>query len=201
MVTDAELIKKYDEYYAKDKSKWAIEERDRLAFETIVEYVPEPKEILDVGMGNGHTIYYFSKRLPHTKFYGIDLSTVAVELAQKKVPDAQLEVAFLTEYKTRKKFDVIICLGTAEHFRELEENLACMKSLLRKDGICYVEIPNNLAYDKGEHIFRQLRGGSRQYEWHLPKEAWEKLFTQTGFEIIKFYKRDKAQWEFTWILR
>lgn len=200
MITDAELIKKYDEYYTTDKGKWAVVERDKLAYEAVKQFVPEPLEILDVGCGNGHTLEYFKKRHSPAKLYGIDLSQVAVDLCTQKLPDGVFDAVFLTEYSTRKKFQVIICLGSAEHFRELEENLKKMKSLLKKDGVCYVEIPNNLSYDKGEHTFRQLRGGSRQYEWHLSKEEWEAKFIEAGFEIKKFYRRNRPQWEFCWIL-
>ena len=201
MVTDAELIKKYDEYYSKDKGKWAIVDRDKLAYDTVVKYVPEPVEVLDIGCGNGHSLEYFQKRHAAAKMYGIDLSEVAINLAKEKLPEASLEVAFLQEYTPRKKFQVIVCLGTAEHFTQLPEDLKRMKGLLKKGGVCYVEIPNNLAYDKGEHNFRQLSGGSRQYEWHLSKEEWEEKLIAAGFEIVKFYRRNKPQWEFCWVLR
>lgn len=201
MVTDAELIKKYDDYYTRDKGKWSIVDRDRLAYDTVAEYIPEPTEILDVGCGNGHTLEYFQKRHAAAKMYGIDLSEVAINLAKEKLPEASLEVAFLQEYTPRKKFQVIVCLGTAEHFTQLPEDLKRMKGLLKKDGVCYVEIPNNLAYDNGAHNFRQLRGGSRQYEWHLSKEEWEEKLIGAGFEIVKFYRRNKPQWEFCWVLR
>lgn len=200
MVTDAELIKKYDDYYNRDKGKWSIVERDQLAYDTVAEYIPEPTEILDVGCGNGHTLEYFQKRHAAAKMYGIDLSQVAIDIAKAKVVDGKLEAAFLAEYTPRRKFQVIVCLGSAEHFTQLEDDLKKMKSLLKKDGVCYVEIPNNLSYDEGEHTFRQLRGGSRQYEWHLSKEEWEAKFIEAGFEIKKFYRRNKPQWEFCWVL-
>lgn len=200
MVTDAELIKKYDDYYTRDKGKWSIVERDQLAYDTVAEYIPEPTEILDVGCGNGHTLEYFQQRHAAPKMYGIDLSQVAIDIAKAKVVDGKLEAAFLAEYTPRRKFQVIVCLGSAEHFTQLEDDLKKMKSLLKKDGVCYVEIPNNLSYDEGEHTFRQLRGGSRQYEWHLSKEEWEAKFIEAGFEIKRFYKRDKPQWEFCWVL-
>lgn len=200
MVTDAELIKKYDDYYTRDKGKWSIVERDQLAYDTVIEYVAEPTEILDVGCGNGHTLEYFQKRHAAAKMYGIDLSQVAIDIAKAKVVDGKLEAAFLAEYTPRRKFQVIVCLGSAEHFTQLEDDLKKMKSLLKKDGVCYVEIPNNLSYDEGEHTFRQLRGGSRQYEWHLSKEEWEAKFTEAGFEIKKFYRRERPQWEFCWVL-
>jgi len=200
MVTNAELIKKYDEYYTKNKDKWSSDDRNRLAYDTVAEYIPEPTEILDVGCGNGHTLEYFQKRHAAAKMYGIDLSQVAIDIAKAKVVDGKLEATFLAEYTPRRKFQVIVCLGSAEHFTDLEGDLKKMKSLLKKGGVCYVEIPNNLAYDDGEHTFRQLGCGSRQFEWHLSKEEWEAKLIEAGFEIVKFYRRNKPQWEFCWVL-
>lgn len=201
MITDAELIKQYDARYASDKGKWAIPERDQLAFDTVMEYVPEPLEILDVGCGQGHTMEYFQKHGCEAAMYGIDLSQVAIDLAKKNVKNGQFEAEFLTEYRTRKKFEVIICLGTAEHFRELDENLKRMKSLLKKDGVVYMEIPNNLKYSPGKHEFRQLQSGSRQYEHHLSQSEWEQKFKDAGFVIVNFYNRNRPAWQFCWVLK
>ena len=200
MITDAELIKKYDEYYARDKNKWSLVDRDKLAYDTLVKYVPEMSEVLDVGCGNGHTLEYFHQHQSQAKLYGIDLSQVAIDLCAKKMPEGDFKAAFLTEYAPGKKFQIIVCLGSAEHFTQLEDDLKKMKSLLKPGGLCYVEIPNNLAYDDGEHTFRQLGCGSRQYEWHLSREEWEAKIIEAGFEIKKFYRRDRPQWEFCWVL-
>ena len=200
MVTDTELIKQYDGYYTRDKGKWSIPERDKLAYEAILEFIPEPLEVLDVGCGNGHTLAYFKAQGSLAKLYGIDLSQVAIDIAKAKLPEASLTAGFFTEYDSRKRFQVIVCLGSAEHFTDLQVNLKKMKSLLKKEGICYIEIPNNLAYDVGKHDYRQLRSGSRQYEWHLDKDEWEVQFVEAGFEVKKFYRRNRPQWEFCWVL-
>lgn len=200
MVSDAELIKQYDAYYSRDKGKWSIPERDKLAYEAVSEFIPEPAEVLDVGCGNGHTLAYFKEQGCPAKLYGIDISQVAIDIAEAKLPEANLTAEFLTEFNPRKKFQVIVCLGSAEHFTDLQANLKKMKSLLKKEGICYMETPNNLSYDAGKHDYRQLRSGSRQYEWHLDKGEWEAQFAEAGFEVKQFYRRDKPQWEFGWVL-
>lgn len=200
MITDAELIAKYDEYYTKNKDKWSSVDRNRLAYDALEKYVPVMAEVLDVGCGNGHTLDYFRQRQGQVKLYGIDLSQVAIDLCAKKMPEGNFQAAFLAEYDPGKKFQTIVCLGSAEHFTDLEGDLKKMKSLLSEGGVCYMEIPNNLAYDDGEHTFRQLGCGSRQFEWHLSKEEWEAKLIEAGFEIVKFYRRNKPQWEFCWVL-
>jgi len=195
-----DLIEKYDAYYLQNKNKWAMSERDKLAFETLAGYKPKPAEILDIGCGNGHTLEYFALRHSPAKLYGIDISPVAIEIAQSKGMGAVLEAVFLLDYKTNKKFEVIVCLGTAEHFEDLVPHLSKVKSLLKKGGLCYMEVPHNLIYSKGEHTYRQLQTGSRQWEWHLEQEEWEAKFIEAGFSVKKFYRRNKPQWEFCWLL-
>lgn len=194
------LIKMYDQYYTKDSRKWSNSERNRLAFETTSHYCPEPAEILDIGCGIGHTLAYYQTRHCKAKMYGIDLSPVAIELAKQQVADGNFQATFIGDYSSRKKFEVILCMGSAEHFENLVPDLKKLKSLLKKDGIAYIEVPNNLLYSKGEHAFRQLRTGSRQWEWHLSKTEWEDRFAEAGLAIKKFYRRNRPQWEFCWIL-
>jgi len=202
VVSKEDLVKKYDEYYAKDKGKWSVPERNKLAYDAVKRLKESPAEILDIGCGNGHTLEYFHEKYPDAKLYGLDLSPKAIEIAKEKLPDdATFYTEFLTDLSARKKFDLILCLGTAEHFEDLSENLAKVKSLLKKDGIAYFEMPNNLAYDYGLHNFRQLRSGSRQYEWHLNRKEWNDQLTQAGFEIVKEITHARPQWQFAWILR
>lgn len=195
-------IADYDKRYRKNPRKWEMPERDALAVEVIKAHAPQPKKILDIGCGNGHTLERFAKAFPDAELYGIDLSTVAVNLAKGRVPKADISAVLLSEFaKTRKRFDVISLLGTAEHFRKLEKELSTVKKLLTVEGIVYMELPYNLAYSVGAKGFRQLSVGSRQWEWHFDKADWENVFKTSGFEIVEYQKGPIPQFGFIWVLR
>jgi len=200
MNTDAEMIQEYNDWYKRNPEKWSIEVRDRIAYDVISEHVKEPVDILDVGCGNGHTLLYLSKKFPNAKMYGLDISGEALKLVKAKLPDATTYEDFIETFATKKRFHVIVNEGTAEHFRDLHEGLKAMKNLLKKDGIIYLEAPNNLAYSKGKHEYRRLEGGSRQYEWHLDRKEWEAVFKAVGLKVVKRYGFPKPQWGFVWVL-
>lgn len=199
-VTIDELIEMYNNYFASDKGKWASADRNRLAYDAVAFEIPEQAEILDIGCGNGHTLEYFKVRHSKAKLYGLDLSPVAIEIAQNKLPEAEFYATDLLEFTSRKKWQIILCMGSLEHLLDPDAGLAKIKSLLKKDGIVYMELPDNLSYSAGKHEYRQLRSGSRQYEWHLSREEWEAKFEAAGFVIRRSFTNARPQWRFGWIL-
>jgi len=68
--------------------------------------------MLDIGCGSGHTIEKFSSSWPETKMYGIDLSSIAVGIAQKRVPNARFSVSSLENLSFREKFEVVTASGS-----------------------------------------------------------------------------------------
>lgn len=196
------LIKEYDDHFKEDPQKWTAEERDEFAFKALSTVVTKaPENILDIGCGNGHTLEYFLRFWPKTKMVGLDLSTVGLEVAAKAVPNGIFQAGFLSDFKTEERFEVILNMGTAEHFEHLNSNLKILKSLLAKGGYCYFEAPNNLRYSSGEHSYRRLKTGSKQMEWHLNSQEWEKIIKEVGFTIVRRFQGRKPYWEFIWLLR
>lgn len=199
----AKIVKEYDDRFKKKPNKWTNDERNEMCYQTIARFNTEPKSIFDVGCGNGHTLAYLADKFPNTKFFGLDPSQEALNLAHKNCSKAELHRAFLDDFVTNKKFDVVVNLGTAEHFEELLPNLKLIRNLVSDEGFCYFEAPHNLEYDFGDgsHSYRRLDYGSRQVEWHLDRAEWEDYLTQAGFVITEQISGAKPQWEFIWILK
>ncbi len=184
----------YDDVYTKDPDKWISEDRDEFMYDALCATVPEPTSLLDYGCGNGHTLQYLSKRWPKTDFYGYDISTVAIEIAQKKV-----EATF--NRMNDIKFDIITIMGVAEHFEDFSE-LKKLKDCLAPCGVIYIEVPNCFSYsDTKNEGFRQTYAGSGQMEWHLRRSSWRKIIKDNGFEIVKPLSGGRPAWEFVWIIK
>ena len=203
-ITNNDLIKKYDDYYTENPNKWDTVDRDRFCFDVMSKY--DIGNILDVGCGNGHLLKYF-KENAGVECAGVDMSPVACELARKKVPSADIRCGVLSEVDFGSLFDAVVLLGVIEHL-DMEDvghtkSLADIRALMKPDGVLYIEAPNCIAYPKSEHHegFRQLNQGSRQFEWHLLRPTWEKIFQDAGFEIIESIKSPVIQWEFIWVLK
>lgn len=200
MPSRREVQKEYDFLYKANPNKWGGTDRSDFMVNALKTILPNPQTALDVGCGIGVTLETFGKHFPGTILYGIDPSNEAIRLSKEKVPHGHFTTR--EEFEDIKKFDLVFCLGVAEHVEELASFLASLKAKLNKDGICYIEVPHNLVYSKGLETYRRLTTKSRQLEWHLPRYVWENLLiNRAGFEIIERLNGLNATWEFIWVLK
>lgn len=186
----------YDAIYQKNPRKWSSVDRDYLAFKIMSDH-PEPARLLDFGCGNGHTLVFFKIQWLNTQMTGVDISPVALELARQRVPDGEFYTAL-----PDGAWDVILCMGVAEHFDNPAKELKVLGERLLPGGRLYLEAPNCLAYspDKTEG-FRKTHAGADQLEWHWRRESWERVIWNAGLEIVKGYAGGVPAWEFIWVLR
>ena len=201
MGTKENIKDEYNKLYKKWPNKWGNNERSVFAANIIKELAPLTKTIIDIGCGIGIALETMHAYFPDADLYGLDPSEEAIELAKAKIPDGTFYAEFLEDLKSKKKYDVVICLGVAEHVEDLPEFLKSLKTLLKKDGILYFEVPHNLIYSRGPKTYRRLTVGSRQIEWHLELKDWEKKLIEAEFEIVKRYRGYKSSWEFIWVLK
>ena len=201
MGTKENIKDEYNKLYKKWPNKWGNNERSVFAANIIKELAPLTKTIIDIGCGIGIALETMRAYFPDADLYGLDPSEEAIELAKARVPDGTFYAEFLEDLKSKKKYDVVICLGVAEHVEDLPEFLKSLKTLLKKDGILYFEVPHNLIYSRGPKTYRRLTVGSRQIEWHLELKDWEKKLIEAEFEIVKRYRGYKSSWEFIWVLK
>jgi len=194
-----EKAEEYNQMFRAKPNRWSGLERSDFMIGVLKVHKPDAKFIIDVGCGNGIGLQNVGHHYSTSELYGIDISEEAIKLAQERVPDGK----FTTEedFTNRKKFDIVICAGVAEHVEQLPEFLQKLKSRLKKDGICYFEVPHNLVYSRGPKTFRRLTVGSKQVEWHYELKDWEKLLIEAGFEVVRRYRGRKATWGFIWVLR
>lgn len=190
------LVAEYDAYFTKDPGKWAVTARNQFAFEAV--QPARPDSILDIGCGNGHTLKYLGQQYPEAALFGIDISPVAAALAIEN-SGADVTATFIEEYQPGRKFDLVLCMGTAEHFLDPLQGLTDIREMV--GDFFYLEIPNNLSYSPGKEGYRRLSVGSRQLEWHWPRKVWDDAIRQAGFEVVKELHGLKPAWEFAWVLR
>ena len=193
------VIEFYDDIYTHNPRKWASIDRDYLAFKILNQEMQEPTRMLDFGCGNGHTIAFFKSQWPGTKYSGVDISDVALELARERIPHG----LFVKDIaRTWGCWNVITIMGVAEHFPDVAVELCAITERLCPDGYLYLEVPNCLAYsdDKTEG-FRQTQAGSGQMEWHWQRKTWEAAIKAAGFQIVKRYRGIDQAWEYIWVLR
>ena len=197
-----ELVDEYNRFFSQKPDIWVDNSRNAFAFYALDDYLKrEPESVLDIGCGNGHSIAYLSECWQSAVFTGLDLSPVAVEMAKARNPGADFVCGFLDEVEL-PKFDCVLALGVVEHFAELQAGLTAMSRVIKPGGICFVEIPNCIGYPSSvkQEGFRRLNFGSRQWEWHLYRETWEREFESAGLRIVKRLQGANVYSEFCWLL-
>jgi len=189
----------YDERYKRKPNSWIDHWRDSFALFVVSKYMGKvSKSVLDYGCGNGHTLAFLRDFMPGNSYAGLDISNVALKLARHRVKDA----LFFTELPEDVKYDIILIMGTAEHFEDPVKTLSEIGEYLKDDGIVYLEVPNCLSYsESNEEGFRKTNEGSDQDEWHLKRSSWEKIIVDAGYNIFENIKGPSPTYEFIWILK
>lgn len=203
MIDKQELVAEYNTYYTNEPDKWHDDTRNEFAFNAINSHLSKPPDTaLDVGCGNGHTIKYFADRWPDTRFTGLDISPVALEIAHKLNPKAEFYKSFIEDIVFSKPFDLVILLGVAEHLENLQPSLQAVREVINRNGICYMEIPNCIGYPNSDKVegYRRINIGSRQYEWHLYRDTWDREFEKAGLRIVQSLKGVNIHTEFCYLL-
>lgn len=100
----------------------------------VLNYIKDKKgiKILDVGCGEG----YFLKKI---KKLGYNIKGI-----DKEYESDNIEKIDIFKFKTKEKFDIILCLDFIEHlnYKQQEDLLIILRSLLKEDGIIIFSIPS-----------------------------------------------------------
>ena len=129
-------------------------------------------KVLDIGTGRG----YFLKHMQDHGFLctGIEQDS---EVRKRASNDFNLKILAPEELYTlqENQFDVITLWHVLEHVHDLRGYLEKIKSLLKKDGLLVIALPNPVCAD--EAIYKERWAG-----WDVPIHLWH--FTPTNIEEL-----------------
>lgn len=152
---------------------------------------PKPDlRFLDVACGAGFMLKVAQKR--DLKVYGVDISSVAVELSKKNVPCAQILLTDGEHLPWHDScFDYVTSLGSLEHYLHPENGIKEIARVLNKEGKACLMLPNDFNLKnmlsvllRGELENDEQEGISRA----ATRKVWIDLIEQNGLKIKKVYK-------------
>ncbi|MDP3908930.1 MAG: class I SAM-dependent methyltransferase, partial [Gemmatimonadales bacterium] len=116
---------------------------------------------------------------------GVDLSDQAVRLATQVAPGARVAVGAGEAIAFRAAtFDFVTCLGSLEHFLDMEQGLREMQRVATPAARFCIMVPNQdfLGWTLLGH-----QGTAQQdiNEHLLSLAGWRRLFTTNGFEVLR----------------
>jgi len=110
----------------------------------------KPLTILDAGCGEGHLLRFLHERFPGHRYYGVDITPVALERARVRCPAAVFERGDLARIPfSDATFDVIVSSEVLEHMHEYRTALKEFERLLRAEGKLIVTFPNETLWTIG----------------------------------------------------
>lgn len=139
--------------------------------------------LLDVSCGSGFLLQAADVR--GVRALGVDLSDEAARLAHQVAPNARLAVCAGEHLAFRDaSFDHVTCLGSLEHFLDMEQGLREMRRVAKPGARCVVMVPNR----RFAGWWLLGRTGTAQQgvqEQLLTLDQWRGLLTRHGFTALR----------------
>ena len=100
--------------------------------------------VLDIGCHSGTFTEKILRKIKSKKIYGIDISPRAIELAKKRIPFGNFQVADATNLPFKDNFfDAVFCLEVLEHVDDPKKVVDEIKRVLKISGYAILLIPTD----------------------------------------------------------
>lgn len=189
MFSNIQKIKEwYENTYKELGYSWGVPD---IAYKDFIKYcgvdtkklhLPLDKKFLDIACGSGQLLKIAEKSFLQP--YGTEISTEAIKLAEKKVPNA-----YIMELQTENLhlidddfFDYITCIGSLEHFLDIDKSLQEMCRVGNKDATYCILVPNSDSW------FRNKTDQEEINEQMFSLKEWGTKFKNNGFIIDKIHR-------------
>lgn len=149
--------------------------------------------ILDLGCGTGAMAFYLANN--GHKVVGIDISKKAISIAKESTKHLQLkgEACFfckdIKNFKTKQKFDLVICSEVLEHIKNDANVLKKIFRFLKKNSVLVISVPSKNAplhkWGLTKEFDRRV-GHFRRYS----TEEFKRKIENAGFRIIEIVKTE-----------
>jgi SAM-dependent methyltransferase len=133
--------KELAEIWEKNIDKNEAKVRAERILKYVIKYHPNAKSVLELGVGLGFVLLHFNKY----KKFGLDLGKEYIKIARRIVPDAQLFVQSMHNFKIKEKFDVIFttneCINEVKPYANWELTFSSVYNHLNSNGLFIIEMP------------------------------------------------------------
>lgn len=176
--------KKYWSNYKIQKINWVL--FDDL-FKKYFKRNPNLK-CIEIGCMPGNYLIFLHKNFGY-KIYGIDYIKGMEEIMKKnfelnKIKDYHIYNADFTTFKTQDKFDIVFSAGFIEHFSNYREIIEKHISLLNKNGIIFIALPN---FRYGQYVLHKIFDNENLKKHNLKSmnpKVIETIFKNNNLKIL-----------------
>lgn len=102
-----------------------------------------PKQVLDIGIGNGLSTRFLAEMFVDAKVYGIDISPEAIEICKKRDSNIKKPINFSLQSITHtnfsnKQFQLITAFQTHFHWNNFEKSFEEIHRILDDNGLLLI---------------------------------------------------------------
>src|SRR4051794_11321990 len=135
---------------------------------------------LDLGIGDARV----ATLIQTTRLVGADVSRVALDRARTRLPDAELVLLEPDEQLpfADNAFDLVTCIETLEHIRDVQLALSEMRRVLRPGGRLALTTP---AAGRWRILFRGLEHPFPPHTRASPRRSLRTTLEAMGFHILE----------------
>lgn len=130
LTNENDAVNFYDDRYSKGyMDEWPAEKKQRVLDLVRGLNLPERGDAVDFGCGNGEFTGVLKRALPGWNVYGIDITSVAIDNAQKRHPDCLFYMLPMN-----KKFDFLFSHHVLEHVDDIDKTWHEIDRYLKKEA-------------------------------------------------------------------
>ncbi len=161
---------------------------------------PRAEKLLDIGCGGGYFLHWAEGIFDQC--FGLDLAEKALQKAKLNTTRSHLVCAAGENLPFPDNcFDLLVNLGSLEHFLDLPQAVKEMWRVMKKGGWAAVLVPNAFFLPIILNVLLKGRRGTsslQPQERQATREEWRELFISQGFKVEKIlaynYRSRQAPW-------
>jgi len=145
-------------------------------------FLSEEKKLLDIGCGTGDFLQVAQQN--NWAVSGIEPNYEARKIANTKTNNSVYNIEKLLEFP-QHSFHVITLWHVLEHLPNLNEHISILKSLLKKDGMLIIAVPNYKSYDANYYKNFWAAFDVPRHLWHFSQDSISKLFSNENMKVVR----------------
>src|SRR3989338_5629895 len=187
----AQNVRKFYYRIYKNGGYFSEENFNRRALNVLGIKKRENTRLLDIACGQGTLLSLAEK---YVKTFGVDISAEAIKKAKRNAPKSVLKVSAAEKMPFSKEhFDYVTCMGSLEHFFNVDRALKEMRRVMKKDGKAVIHVQNS------QYLIHKILGinSQGQINERLATEGeWRNIIEKHFFisEVYKYNTRFYFQW-------
>lgn len=152
----------------------------------IVSHLKDKKaKILDVGCASGDLLAVLKSK-GYSNLSGIEPSLACVKSA-RKLYGVEVTVDNVYDFRTSERFDLIILSAVLEHLLDLRKAIEKIKSLLKDDGLLFIEVPDVERFDS--HIPAPFQQFNAEHLNFFSRNSIKNLLASFGIKTIEMQQQ------------